>query len=121
MEQTLRGGRGHQEGVESWRGREARSGGKNACAPPLAALPRNSVTSSIRERAPRERAFYIREASGVAYVIKVGCRGLWTTVVIEAELFGLVKMQEFQESCSGRFTSAVKTSRFENLRRLRCS
>lgn len=120
MEQTLRGGRGHQEGVEPWRGREGRNGGKNACAPPLAALPRNSVTSSIRERAPRERAFYIREASGLCYV-KLGCRVLWTTVVIGAELFGLVKMQEIQESCSGRFTSAVKTSGFENLRRLRCS
>lgn len=94
---------------------------KIAWAPPLAALPRNNVTSSIRERARGSTAFYIREASGFGCTVKVRRRVLCVEVVIGAELFGLVRIQKFQESCRSRSTSALKTFRFENLKGLRCS
>lgn len=84
-------------------------------APPLAALPRNSVSRSIRKRALKCSAFYIREAPGLGYEVEVRCI-LCTKVIIEAEVFGLVKMQEVQGSCSDRSTTALETSRFENLR-----
>lgn len=90
------------------RGWMGRGGGRGRVDPAPRGASRNGVILCIRARAQTPSAFRVREVLRVRRSVN---RVLWAKMTTGTALFGVVKMQAVQESCTGRSRSAWQAYR----------